>query len=116
MRLPKAGRAVVPEAKITHYLLSFSHRAGRGKAGFFTRFGFSLDAWETLAKALRQHAATHEVTNAEDTAFGTRYTIEGDLVSPDGRNPLVRTVWFVGEGEDAPRFVTAYPCSRRTEQ
>ena len=73
MKLPNAGEAVVPRQKITDYLLSFQHPAGRGKAGFFSRFGFSADAWVTLAEALRQHAATHDVTTTEDTPLGTRY-------------------------------------------
>jgi Domain of unknown function (DUF6883) len=33
----------------------------------------------------------------------------GSMVSPDGRNPLMRTVWILEKGEDAPRLVTAYP-------
>lgn len=113
MRLPNARAAVVPREKITGYLLSLEHRTGRGKARFFAQFGFAPESWEALALALRQHAAVHDVAGAEDTAFGTRYTIEGSLESPDGRNPTVRAVWFIEEGEALPRLVTAYPSSRR---
>lgn len=112
MKVPNIRNAVVTEQKIRGYLLSFEHRTGRGKATFFTRFGFSAEAWETLAKAIQEHAATHEVAKSEQTPFGTRYIVEGRLESPDGRNPLVRTVWFVEAGDDNPRFVTAYPYSR----
>jgi hypothetical protein len=27
----------------------------------------------------------------------------------DGRDALLRTVWFIDTGADTPRFVTAYP-------
>jgi hypothetical protein len=54
--LPNASRAVVPEAKITRYLLSETHPAGRSKARFFTAHGFSPAQWEVLATALPDHA------------------------------------------------------------
>jgi hypothetical protein len=112
MKLPNQAQASVPEEKITAYLLSFIHRDGRHKAAFFTRFGFALDAWETLAMALRQHAADHEVAKVEDSPFGTRYVVEGTITAPDGRTPVIRSVWFINTGQDTPRFVTAYPLER----
>ena len=112
MELPNCVRAVVPQEKITGYLLSFAHRDGRAKAAFFTRFGFSADAWRELAAARRHHAASYEVARVESSPFGTRYVIEGAIATPDGRNPEIRSVWFIETGEDVPRFVTAYPLER----
>jgi hypothetical protein len=109
MRLPNAGQATVPERKITAYLLSFSHRDGRAKAAFFVRFGFTADAWDTLAGALRRHAEDNDVAEIEQTLFGVSYTVEGPLTTPDERTPWVRVVWFVPTGEVVPRLVTAYP-------
>lgn len=43
MRLPEYEQAVIPERKITAYLLALTHRDGRSKAVFFMRFGFPLD-------------------------------------------------------------------------
>jgi hypothetical protein len=83
-------RQIIPRKKITGYLLSPSHRDGRGKAAFFARFGFTADSWQTLAGALLQHAATHEVAKVE-------------------ASPVVRVIWFIDSGEEIPRFVTAYP-------
>ena len=113
MKLPGHDRAVVPRAKITGYLLSLTHRDGRSKADFFTRFGFSIASWEELAAALRHHAADHTVAKVEDAPFGTRYVVEGILPTPDGRTPTIRSVWFIETGEHMPRFVTAYPLLRR---
>ncbi len=109
MKLPNYERAVVPQAKIEDYLLAATHQTGHSKAKFFTRFGFSRDSWETLAESLLQHAANHEVAKVEPSPFGTRYVIEGELQTPVGRRPFVRSVWFVGEDENLTRFVTAYP-------
>lgn len=100
-------------AKVVDYLLSPDHPNGRGKARFFRQFGFTPDHWQLLADALRGHAAEHDVRKVEDSPFGRRYTIEGSIVSPDGRHPMVRAVWFVETDEAAPRFVTAYPLPRR---
>ncbi|MBA3822943.1 MAG: hypothetical protein H0X24_03435 [Ktedonobacterales bacterium] len=109
MKLPEYASAIVPEQKIVGYLLSFSHPDGRGKALFFSRFGFVVAQWQVLADALRHHAAAHDVVASDQTPFGTRYVIEGAIVSPDGRNPSLRTVWFIAIGETIPRLVTAYP-------
>ena len=109
MKLPHADRLEISEAKMVQYLLSSTHRAGRGKAGFFSSFGFHVSTWEVLADALRQQARDNVVTLSEDTSFGTRYVIEGSPVAPNGRQLQVRTVWFIDEGGQALRFVTAYP-------
>jgi hypothetical protein len=39
----------------------------------------------------------------------THYVIEGEIDSPDGRNPRIRSVWVVEINSTAPRFVSAYP-------
>ncbi len=113
MRLPNCERAVVPKKKITEYLLSLTHREGRSKAQFFKRVGFSAEAWEELAEALKRHASEHELTRIEDSPFGKRYVIEGIIHAPDGRMPLIRSIWFVRHIEDIPQFATAYPLKRR---
>jgi len=51
VNLPNYAQAVVPERKITEYLLSLTHRDGRSKAAFFMRFSFTADNWEGLADA-----------------------------------------------------------------
>lgn len=108
MKLPHFERAIIPQRKLTDYLLSRTHREGRNKAAFFASFGFTAGAWEMLADALRSHAAEYDVAESEGTLFGTRY-VEGALQVPDGRSPLVCAVWFIETGEMAPRLVTAYP-------
>jgi len=80
---------------------------------FFTRYGFSVDAWQILAQALRNHAADNLVAEIEDSPFGKRYIIEGEIYAPDGRTALIRSVWFIDESESHPKFVTAYPLQRR---
>ena len=111
MKLPNLERAVVRAGKISDYLLSTTHPTGRHKARYFERFGFSHSAPEALIQSLLEHARSNEVSAVERTAFGIRYTIDGALNSPDGRNPRLRVIWFTESGSDILNFVTAYPVS-----
>jgi hypothetical protein len=90
LKLPNYERAVVPQKKITEYLLSLTHCDGSSKAKFFLRFGFSVGAWEVMATALLRHAVDHQLAKIEESPFGTRYVIEGEMLAPDGRTPFVR--------------------------
>jgi hypothetical protein len=106
-----ANQAIVEDRKITHYLLSSDHPAGRPKAIFFGRFGFQRSRWRRLRGALLEHARSGAVVSVNDTRFGKKYTVEGRLQTPSARAPLVRSIWFVRTGETAARLVTAYPVS-----
>ena len=112
MNLPNRKQALVPERKITHYLLNAAHPTGGSKAAFFLRFGFRLDDWERLAAALLEHASENEVSATDHSIYGTRHVVDGELVAPDGTRLNVRSVWFIGVSDKAPRFVTAYPLSK----
>ena len=110
MRLPNHERAIVTAPKIASYLLNLASENGRAKARFFLAFGFTIEAWEVMAQALKQHASDHEVTRVEERPpFGAHYIIEGALRTPNGPNPSVRAVWVIDEGGDVPRLVSAYP-------
>ena len=109
MDLPFKDSLRVDQAKITEYLLSES--AGRGKAAFFLRLGFRPESWEVLAEALKAQASTNPVVSTVDSAYGRRYSVDGDIATPDGRQPRprVRTVWILQTGDEAPRLITAHP-------
>ena len=109
MKLPNAHLAIVEPAKVSEYLLNTTHRFGASKARFFLSLGFSRDAADVLAVALRAHGAENDVVKIKETGFGARYEVEGKLNSPDGRRPLIRTIWQVESGTAAPRLITAYP-------
>jgi len=105
--LPNFEAIQIDKAKITEYLLSSTNQ--EGKAGFFTRFGFSVAEWEMLAEAMRHQLANHEVTQMIQNRHGTKFLIEGVLTTPDGRNPVVRSVWLIETGKQVARLITAYP-------
>jgi hypothetical protein len=59
-----------------------------------------------------EHAFRNEWCGTEDSPFGKRDVIDGELSAPDRQNPLVRAIWFIETGEDVPYLVTAYPLEK----
>ena len=110
MKLPNAERAVVPERKITHYLLSTAHRDGQHKAEFFRSFGFKLEAWEELASALLNHARNHEVVEIVPTPFGRNFVVEGRAARARWpRAESARRLVHCQKREETATLATAYP-------
>ena len=104
MRLPNLQNAFIEESKLTNYLLSEEYSGG--KAGSFAAFGFSIVDWEKLRDALLQHAEDNKVVRISETLHGVKYIIEGNIITPDDRSPLIRAIWIVDAGQDKPRLVT----------
>ena len=115
MKVPDAANAIVDRRKVLDYLLSAAHPHGRHKAAFFRRFGFRHAEPERLIAALIAHVNGHDVTARSANLFGTRYNVDGALEAPDGRAPIVRSVWFVVSGDTMPRFVIAVPLKRKSK-
>ncbi len=111
--MPGRENAYVDRSKVADYLLATTHPDGRSKAEFFQRFGFSIESDDVFITALVDIARDSEVVEVVESAFGTRYVIDGLLQAPNGRRPAVRTVWIVEAARPAPRLVTAYPLERK---
>ncbi len=109
MKLPNPNQLQVDREKIVDYLLSLTHPDGQTKAEFFRRFGFRREQWEVFAMALREHGISHPISKIVESPHGTRYSVDGEIASPDGRNPRVRSVWMVEAGSQSPRLITAHP-------
>lgn len=109
MKLPNPDQLQVDREKIVDYLLSPTHPDGQAKAEFFHRFGFHREQWEELAVALREHGGSHPISKTVESPHGTRYSVDGEIASPDGRNPRVRSFWMVEVGSHSPRLITAHP-------
>lgn len=110
MYLPDRERAFISEAKLSHYLLTLSHPAGRSKARFLLAVGYRPENPEILGQALLSIAQKDEVAEIEQSTYGVKYAIEGQVEAPQGRLIRLRTIWII-EGNQPPRFVTAYPCT-----
>jgi filamentous hemagglutinin len=98
---------VAPE-KVRDYLLLPDHPDNDGKAIFFALFGFTRERWSELHSAQIAHPAANNVVRMAQTGDGTRYRVRCNLVSPDGRNPCITTIWAVEPGQP-PRLITSFP-------
>jgi hypothetical protein len=108
VKLPKANRVRIDEQKVRGYLLSRTHPVGRFKARVFAALGFDESTSEAFVSELRRIAASGEVAEVEDTKFGQKYTIPGDLNGPLG-SAQVLTIWLQEPGTSEVRLVTVRP-------
>ena len=111
MKIPGGERAIVDAAKVRDYLLSREHRVGSAKARFFTQLGFDHQHWTVLRDELLRFAQ-QEAELGSVTPFGQKYVVLGTIQGPSGRVAPIVVVWIILNGEDCPRFVTAYPGAR----
>jgi hypothetical protein len=109
MNLPNAQLAGVAEAKVRLYLLNPAHPDGAAKARFFGGLGFTSEAWDVFATALRGLAVRSPIANRLESVYGTKYVVDSPSETPSGQSPFIRTVWIVDAGRDILRLVTAYP-------
>jgi hypothetical protein len=107
--LPNAAQAIIQVEKLRDYLLSPGHPAGRWKATFFGTLGYTRNEWIVLDRALRNQHLVVEADPLGNNGFGDKYSITAPLKGPNGSTAMVCSIWIVRAGEDAPRFVTAYP-------
>ena len=108
MAVPNPDRALIDPAKLRDYILSGVHHVGRFKAPFFLALGYSATDSERLDADLRQHLRSAVVARVEGTPYGQKYAVRGILRGPSGREAELVSVWIVLEGEEFPRFVTAF--------
>ena len=107
MNLPFLDHLRVDEPKVVGYLLSQAN--SQGKAGFFLGFGFRPDVWSDLADALKTQARSNPVVAKVASPYGTRYSVDGEVVTPSGRRPRVRSVWIHEHDSNELRLITAHP-------
>lgn len=81
---------------------------GRHKARLFRELlGAARSDGRWLRDALLDGLQDNEAVAVATDAFGSRWRVDVP-VSRHGRSVVVRTVWIVRSGENAPRFVTCW--------
>jgi hypothetical protein len=111
VKVQNAASAVIPERKITGYLLNRTHEKGGPKARFFLGHGYTMEGWQRLANDLWRHVQINEVTASRPTWRGVNYEVIGELTMPDGVTALIITVWYIPDGGTRPQLVIAHPAT-----
>ncbi len=109
MKLPQGDKAIVPEEKLLDYILSETHYTGKFKAKFFRSLGFKEVNVTLLEKALRKIAKSVQITSLSVSPYGTKYILDGKIISPTKQEVKIRSIWIIEKGQTKPRFITMYP-------
>lgn len=108
MKLPNGEHAIIDRRKITDYCLSPDHDDGSHKARLFQALiGLNQNNSSLLLAALRTTATAGDAVAGRVDKYGRRYIIDFELEGPRGM-AMIRSVWIVRAGEEAPRLVTCY--------
>ena len=101
-RLPRSDQAILDIRKIEDYCLSPTYPRGRHKARVF-REALDLQqsdaAW--LRDALLEAASSGEALHLATDAWGSHWRLDV-TIGRHGRSAVVRTIWLVRTGENAP--------------
>jgi hypothetical protein len=107
-RVPYADRAILDLRKLADYCLDSAHPRGRHKARVFREtLGLSQSDAPWLREAVLAGLRQHEGVELAKDAFGSRWRVDIPMTR-HGKSVMVRTVWIVRSGEQAPRFVTCW--------
>jgi len=109
MSIPGAADANVSQEKLTSYLLNLTHPIGGSKARWFYSLGYSAHDPEQLSTDLRLALMCGTVLEVKSNAYGVKYVVSGQMLTPSGIEARVMTVWIVTGDHPAPRLVTAFP-------
>jgi len=108
VKLPGGERAIVDIAKLRDYCLNSAHPRGRHKARVFaSTLGIGAREADLLARNLLNAALSEEAIATETDQYGTRYSIDFELVH-NGRRALIRSGWIIRARMDVPRLLTCF--------
>ncbi|WP_069791049.1 DUF6883 domain-containing protein (plasmid) [Cyanobacterium sp. IPPAS B-1200] len=105
MKIPE--NAIIPEAKITKYLLIFKPRNDKSK--YLAQAGFSLDNWQLLKLAIQEIIKDNEAKEDITDQYGTYYQVIGELKGVNNQNLTVVTIWLRKEIDQQFQFITLKP-------
>ena len=107
-RLPNSDQAILDIRKIEDYCLSPAHPRGRHKARVFREaLGLSQSDARWLRDKLLIGLRKGEAVELAGDNLGSRWRVDVRLAR-QGKSVVIRTVWIMRSGEQAPRFVTCW--------
>jgi hypothetical protein len=99
--------AIIPEVKLTKYLLVYKPR--NDKSQFLAQAGFTLDNWQVLKTAIQQLNQSVEAKADRTDEYGTFYNVNGELQGVNGINLSVVTIWLERKSDSKFQFITLVP-------
>ena len=107
--LPKRKKAIIPDEKLTNYILNKEHETGGDKAIAFEKYlGYNKDNKELLVKEIRSGLEKYKTLPRKETIHGQPFGVNMRLRGANGQYAEVKTGWQIDKGKENPRLVTAY--------
>jgi hypothetical protein len=107
--LPNYTNAILPDEKLTGYLLNPFHIVGKHKYRLFAKiFGITEYDHQLLKQTILEKIGKFDCEILETNEFGTKYSVVMSLLI-NGRIGIVNTIWIVKNMDTIPVFVTAIP-------
>jgi hypothetical protein len=101
------ANAIIPEPKLTEYLLVAQPRNDKSK--FLLQGGFTQDNPADLELAIRKLIAENDAVEDRTDRFGTFYEVKGMLTGVNGIDLGVVTIWLHESVDLNFRFITLIP-------
>jgi len=105
MKIPE--NAIIPEPKLTKYLLVCKARNDKSK--YLSQGGFFLHNWQLLklaiVKLIQENEALEDITDE----YGTYYQVMGELQGINNNNLPVVTIWLKRTSNNEFQFITLKP-------
>lgn len=105
MKIPED--AIIPDAKLTRYLLVLRPRNDKSK--FLAQAGFTDESPQALIVALRQLTNSNDAIEDRTDEYGTYYQVKGILQGLNDINLKVVTVWLQRKTDQQFQFLTLIP-------
>ena len=105
MKIP--DDAVIPDGKITHYLLAL--KAKDDKSQFLAQAGFTQDNPDLLKAAIRELANNVEAIPDMQNEYGLFFLVIGEITGTGDRQLAVTTVWLQRAIDRKFQFITLKP-------
>ena len=105
MRIPED--AIIPDDKITRYLLV--QKARNDKSKFLAKADFTIENPEALKVAIQSLTKIYEASEDGDNEYGTFYRVVGELIGVNGIALSVVTIWLQRQADGRFQFVTLKP-------
>jgi len=99
--------AIIPERKITQYLLVF--KAKDDKSKFLAQAGFTQENPDLLEAAIRDLANRVEAVVDDQNEYGTFFLVVGKINGTENRKLSVITVWLQRAVDQKFQFITLKP-------
>ena len=99
--------AVIPDGKITHYLLVL--KAKDDKSQFLAQAGFTQNNLDLLKTAIRELANNVEAIPDIQNEYGQFFLVIGEITGLGDRQLLVTTVWLQRAIDQKFQFITLKP-------